>query len=251
MRTATAATVTRLIEDHVFLIFGAANKIITDNGVQFRSHLFTNKMREYDFQICYTANYHPQSNPVERIHRVVKTMLTSYVADNQRQWDKYLAKVAWAIRSARHEVTGQTPNFINFGRDVVISGKLQRPVGDRIDINRESNEVQNRVGTLEQVYKDVSKRLIVAYERSAKSYNLRRRDERFNLHQNVWRRNHFISDASKGFSAKLAPKFSGPHKIKKIVSAFTYQLEDQTGKDAGIWHSKDLKAHPPDDNNST
>lgn len=251
MRTATAATVTRLIEDHVFLIFGAPNKIITDNGVQFRSHLFTNKMREYDVKICYTANYHPQSNPVERIHRVVKTMLTSYVADNQRQWDKYLAKVAWAIRSARHEVTGQTPNLINFGREVVISGKLQRSAGDTIEINRDLGDIQNRIESLKEIFKDVSKRLKVAYERSARSYNLRRRDEGFNLNQEVWRRNHFISDASKSFSAKLAPKFSGPFKIKKIVSAFTYQLEDHKGKDAGIWHSKDLKAHPPENENSS
>nr|CAI5857004.1 unnamed protein product [Callosobruchus analis] len=37
-----------------------------------------------------------QSNPVERVHRVIKTMLVAYVKDKQNTWDKYLAKVAWA-----------------------------------------------------------------------------------------------------------------------------------------------------------
>lgn len=249
LRNATASSVVKNIEEHVFLIFGAPNKIITDNGVQFRSKLFVDKMAEYKVKISYTANYHPQANPVERIHRVIKTMLTSYVSDNQKHWDKYLPKVAWALRSAKHEVTGQTPNFLTFGREISVSGNSTRPIQDVINFDRDTNpaSVETRKDSLEKLFLDVSKRLKLAYERSSRQYNLRRRDERFVLDQKVWKRNHHISDASKNFTAKLAPAFSGPYLIAKVLSPWTYRLTDNSRKDCGVWHAKDLKAHPPDE----
>lgn len=101
LRNTTADFVVSNLEDHVFLIFGAPRKIIVDNGMQFRSDLFKELMEDYKVKIGYTANYHPQANPVERVHRVVKTMLASYVEDNLKQWEKYLHKVGFAIRSSK------------------------------------------------------------------------------------------------------------------------------------------------------
>lgn len=60
LRSATAANVT----EQVILIYGATNKILVDNGVQFTSSLFRNMLKEYDVIIQYNANYHPQANPV-------------------------------------------------------------------------------------------------------------------------------------------------------------------------------------------
>ena len=71
----------------------------------------------------FNALYHPQNNPTERVNRVVKTMLSAYVKNNQRHWDKYLPSVTCALRTLRHDVTGFTPFFINFGREHVLSGK--------------------------------------------------------------------------------------------------------------------------------
>lgn len=246
LRKATALTITKLIEEHVILVFGAPNKIITDNGTVFRSRLFQEKMKEYQIKIAYTAAYHPQANPVERIHRVVKTMLSSYVGDNHKTWDKYLAKVGWAIRSAKHEVTGLTPNFINFGREIRVSGEHQEPVGDEINIVRDGSERKKSNG-LEQVFTDVSKRLKAAYDKSRVTYNLRHRDEKFVLGQKVYKRNYVLSDATRNFTSKLAFKFAGPFVISKIISPWTYQLKDESGREIGIWHAKDLKAHPPDE----
>lgn len=84
-------------------------------------------------------------------------------------------------------------------------------------------------------------RLDKAYERSRKTYNLRHRDVRFDIGQRVWKRNYAISDASKYFSAKLAPKFVGPFVISKVVSPWTYELQDFDGKLKGTWNVKHLK----------
>lgn len=245
LRAATAPGIVRWLEDHVFLIYGAPDKIICDNGTQFRGKVFKDLMDAYDVEIKYTANYHPQANPVERVHRVLKTMLSSYVSEDHRQWDKQLAKIGAAVRSARHEVTGMTPNFIMFGREVPYH-KDQRQLDTGQSIHSPVDPAA-RAKALEQVFQDVQKRIRHSHEKARKTYNLRRRDERFSLNQEVWKRNYVLSDATKNFTSKLAPKFLGPYIVHKIVSPWSYELIDSKGRNLGVWHAKDLKAHPPDD----
>ncbi|KAJ8964621.1 hypothetical protein NQ317_003848 [Molorchus minor] len=76
---------------------------------------------------------------------------------------------------------------------------------------------------------DISKRLKDAYQRSRQHYNLRKRNDRFHLQQRVWKRSYVISDATKGFTSKLAPKFDGPYTIVKVLSPWSYELADDTG----------------------
>lgn len=90
-----------------------------------------------------------------------------------------------------------------------------------------------------QLYKDVQERIRKAHTRSAHGYNLRRRDDKLRMGQQVWRRNHVLSDATKYFSAKLGPKYVGPFTITNIVSPWTYELLDHTGR-TSTWHIKDL-----------
>ncbi|KAJ8978749.1 hypothetical protein NQ317_015659 [Molorchus minor] len=80
-----------------------------------------------------------------------------------------------------------------------------------------------------------------------KSYDLRRRETQFLKNELVWRRNYVLSDKAQFYTAKLAPKFVGPFTIAKRLSPWTYELKDSKDKSCGVWHAKDLKAHPPDD----
>lgn len=242
LRSATAANVARILEDQVILVYGAPRKIIVDNGVQFRSVLFKDLMNKYRVEIQFTALYHPQANPVERAHRVIKTMLTAYVSDDQRHWDQYLQKIVSAIRSSKHESTGFTPNLINFGREILLNGLEDNDFPLSV-----TSDIEEKSLALNKLFKEVKKKLFVAYQRSKQPYNLRHRNEKFVLGQSVWKRNYVVSDASKQFTAKLAPKFIGPFKISKIVSPWSYELVDSNNnKSIGIWNAKDLKSKPPD-----
>lgn len=243
LRTATAAKIARIIEEYVILIFGAPKTIIVDNGVQFRSHMFKNMAKNYNSEIAYTAYYHPQTNPTERVNRTIKTMLTAYVNDNHRTWDHFLAQIGFAIRSSEHEVTKLTPNFVNFGRELSLKGNEEHfePSNAETPIIN----IEKRKLAFAQVYRDVKERIRKAHVRSAQRYNLRRRPEKLVLGQRVWRKNPLLFDATKYFSAKLAPKFMGPFEITDIVSPWTYELTDNNGR-TSIWNIKDLKAHPPE-----
>ncbi|KAK4884770.1 hypothetical protein RN001_001041 [Aquatica leii] len=82
-----------------------------------------------------------------------------------------------------------------------------------------------------------------SYEKVKRTYNLRRRHPEYFAGQMVWRRNYVLSDASKYYSAKLAPKYVGPYKIGKKLSPWTFELVDSGGRFLGNWHAKDLKPH--------
>lgn len=245
LRTATASAVAKIIEDNVFLLFGVPASIIVDNGVQFRSHLFSKLMANYHVKIRFTANYHPQANPTERVNRVLKTMLSSYVEDNQRNWDKILAKVTCAIRSSKHEVTRHSPYYVNFGREMILKGDDQLFKDKDQNISKRDNEaLDERRTEFERLYTEVKERLSKAYQNNARIYNLRRRDVQYIVGQPVYKRNFVLSDAAKYYSAKLAPKYTGPFIIHKKVSPWTYELKDLRGSPRGTWHVKDLKPNP-------
>lgn len=232
-------------------MFEAPQYLLTDNGVQFRSKEFTKLAASYKTKIIFNAYYHAQANPVERIHRVLKTMLASYVKDNHRTWDRYLPKVACAIRTAVHEVTGMSPYFANFGREMRLEGNS--PDEFNASVTADNVEISDRAALLQRapalrpIYDDIVKRLATAYENAKSRYDLRRRPATFNVGDTVWRKNYVLSDAAKYFTAKLAPKFVGPFFISRKVSFATYELSDQSGVSKGTWHAKDLKPNPTAD----
>lgn len=248
LRTATAAAVSRIIEEQVFLVFGCAQYVICDNGPQFQSNLFKKLCENYNVSIIFTPYYHAQANPVERVNQVLKTMISCYVENNHKNWDKWLPKVGCAMRTAVHEATNYTPFFVNFGREHIISGdQYNRP---NFSENHKQKIAPSAV-EFEKIYQEVRQRLDAAHARSKTRYNLRRRSVSYNVGDKVFRRNYVLSDATNQFTAKLAPKYVGPFKIKQKISPVTYQLVDDMNKNRGTWHVKDLKSHPPDIDNQS
>lgn len=252
LRSATASAVTKRIENEIFLIYGVPQNIICDNGGQYRSKQFKKLCKEYGVTLLYNANYHPQANPAERINRVLKTMLSSYITDNHRLWDQNLAKLGCAIRTSRHEVIGHTPYFVNFGREHIVNGKYFGKNADKPTVNddfvRES--ANKRSSNFCELYRGIKDKLDKAYEKSRTRYNFRRRNLQFYEGNKVWKKNYVNSDASRYFSSKLAPKYVGPYLIRKKISPWTYELESLDHRPSGVWHIKDLKGHPSDTDES-
>lgn len=143
LRTATAASIKRHIENDVFLMYGVPEFLVCDNGKQYISTSLRSMVAGYNCRLVLTPMYHPQSNPTERINRVLNTMTRSYVKDNQRSWDANLAKLGFALRTSVHEVTGHTPAYLNFGRELSLSGTALTVAGEKVD-REVPNEVADR-----------------------------------------------------------------------------------------------------------
>ncbi|KAG5874963.1 hypothetical protein JTB14_016759 [Gonioctena quinquepunctata] len=67
-------------------------------------------------------------------------------------------------------------------------------------------------------------------------------DLEFHVGDKVWKRNKVLSNASKNFSSKLAPRYS-LCTIAKKKSKLVHDLENENGSNAGEWHLQDLKPY--------
>ncbi|KAG5886535.1 hypothetical protein JTB14_002032 [Gonioctena quinquepunctata] len=241
LKRATSETVIRKLEDEVFLLFGVPRLLLCDNGPQYRSKQFLQFAERYQCRIKFSANYHPRANPTERVNRVIKTMLSMYVSENHRIWDEHIHEIACAIRTSRHETTKLTPYFVNFGRNMALSGD-DYAESKLFECEEETQGVESsRNEKFRHMFLDVRKRLERAGEKSCERYNLRRRHVEYLPNQLVWKKNYVLSNASKYFSQKLAPRYVGPFLIYKKISPWMYELRDQAGNPKGVWHTKDLK----------
>ncbi|KAK9744796.1 hypothetical protein QE152_g7502 [Popillia japonica] len=179
-------------------------------------------------------------------------MLIAYVSDNRRNWNVMLPKVTCAIRIAKHDVIGHTPYFINFGREMHVTGerRFTKPIADDTPIVEEHDPEQliERSANFSQLYRDIKARLQKAYERAKSRYDTRHRREDFLPNQLVWRKNFAFSHAAQYYTAKLADKFIGPFMIHQRTSTDTYELKTWDGKILpGSWHASLLKHQPSAD----
>ena len=93
-------------------------------GFTFRSRV--NFQSELVRQVCClleinqtkTTSYRPGSNGmVERFNQTLVNMITTYVNEEQDNWDTFLPIATSAYRSSVHECTSFTPNQLFFGRE--------------------------------------------------------------------------------------------------------------------------------------
>lgn len=249
LRKATASKVSELIEQ-TFLIFGVPEFLKSDNGVQYTSKEFTALLKKYNVKSLKNPLYHPEPNFTERVNRVFKTMISCYVKENHKKWDQHLYELGCAYRTAKSEVTGMTPYYINFGSEMVVNGneygmeraKSECNLEKDVD-NIEGNKIENKVSRLEELRRVLKEKLKTVHEKSKHRYNLRHRPVQFQIGDYVWKKEYNLSDSSKNFTAKLGKKYGGPFRVKRKLGINVYELEDDTGSSKGNWHIKDLKLY--------
>ena len=77
--------------------FGVPSSIVTDNGPQFRSHLWRDFLSLLGIEKIHSSTYHPQGNSyVERLHRQLKAALRC--APNPQHWVENLPLVLLGLR---------------------------------------------------------------------------------------------------------------------------------------------------------
>lgn len=242
IRRATSEILVRLLEDNIFLIHGIPSTVIMDNGKQFTSNIFRNLLNHYKIpNICYTPKYTPQVNTVERYNKTIMVAVSSFIENDHRAWDNNLPKIQFALNSAVNEVTGFTPSFLVYGRELVSCGSHYVDVdmtGEIIFSPRD--EYAENLGTMHKIFDKVQSALLKAHSRNCTTYNLRRKDVEFNVGDVVWKKTYYQSDKDSHFAKKLAPKYIKCRIVAKN-SPLVYILEDCEGNNLGTWHIKDLK----------
>ncbi|RLU16082.1 hypothetical protein DMN91_011900 [Ooceraea biroi] len=193
-----------------------------------------------------TPPYAPQCNPVERANRTLKTMIAQFVGANHRAWHRQLPELVFAANTAVHEGTGYTPASLTYGRELPTPGSVRLEHEDEDEGEAEPHPNRQprakRLGHMRDAYQMATLRQQEATERQGRYYNLRRRDWRPEAGDAVMKREHPLSNAAENFAGKLAPKYTGPYMVRRIVSPVIVQLEEN-GRNLGNVHIKDLKKY--------
>ncbi|KAL7726473.1 hypothetical protein ACLKA6_001095 [Drosophila palustris] len=238
---ATAAALQKAFRERILARFGVPKVLITDNGVQFTSRTFKNFLQDMGVKHQYTAPYTPQENPTERANRTVKTMIAQFAGANQRCWDEALPEITLAVNTSVTASTGYSPAFVTQGREPRLSQALFDEV--TIGTGQVAQEPRENAGKLKEIFEIMRKSLEKAAQDQARHYNLRRRSWKPSVGDQVWLKEHHLSNAAEGFAAKLAPRFGGPYRVVDFESPVICKLHSLTDNKTKRAHIGDLKPH--------
>ncbi|XP_038119795.1 uncharacterized protein LOC119769957 [Culex quinquefasciatus] len=227
------------LEREVFLKFSRPRIILSDNGKQFTSLVFQALLAKHKIIHMKTAFYCPMVNNAERVNRVLVTCIRALLDEDHISWDENLQAIVAAINSAKHEVTGVSPHYANFGRDLLLHTDLYT----QQDLNTADDPKvaqDMRLSAIRRIQEFINKRIKKNHEKKQQKYNLRTRTVAFKVGDLVWRRTFNLSSKADKFNQKLSPKFV-PAVVREVLGTNLYTLEDVTSGKRGRYHAKDIK----------
>ena len=124
-----AKTVLKAYMDNVYCQFGGSVKILSDNGTEFKNKLMEEVSKELGVEYkIYSPPYRPQSNGrIESFHYFLKACIAKHIAP-QLEWDDIVPLACAAYNFLPNEHSRESPFFLMFGRDPLLSlTKLLKP----------------------------------------------------------------------------------------------------------------------------
>lgn len=237
----TAEAILKYLEEELIHCFGVPEVIVSDNGVQFKSHAFNKLLEKYKIAHSYTAIYSPQGNASERVNRTAIAAIKAYIHPSQNNWDDQLSKICCSLRSSWHTAINTTPYRLTFGQNMITNGSTYKLL-KRLNLLEDRSVCFERDDSFDIERDKAITSMRKQHQRNENAYNLRAREVSFNVGQEVYRRNFTQSNFEKGYSAKLAPNFI-KSRIKRKLGNSYYDVEDLNSHYIGRFHAKDRKQY--------
>jgi hypothetical protein len=228
LRTTTADVIANVIINEVFCRYGMPTFILSDNGPQFIAELFAETCKVLGIQRKLTANYHPQTNMTERVNRTLKQQIRIYAQQNHKAWDRELQKLAFAIRTSVNETTGETPAFLNFGRDLkipldlLIGNETQTSPPTLPDNSTIQQYKTNLIDTLQKAFNITREYAEIQKLQQKHYYDRHTTNRQFEIGQHVWVAVPTGHISGQCITNKMDPRFQGPCEILEKVSSSTF-----------------------------
>jgi len=109
LKAATTCSCLNKLLNHYFTQVIKPKCILSDNGTQFQSPSWKEKLAEHNVQVRFTPIRHPQANPSERCMREISKFCKIYCSQNHRKWAELLPKIEKWLNTTVADSTGFTP----------------------------------------------------------------------------------------------------------------------------------------------
>jgi transposase InsO family protein len=223
--------------------FGRPQEVTTDQGRAFTSSQFSKICEGLFIQYKPTAAGQPQSDGmVERVNRTIEDVLSIACGGDAANWSEHVAEIEYAINTRVSSVTKFSPYELVYGRlppgpvyTDVLTNDEERAAGETI------RNLRNRINALQQI----------AHENQMRAAGSQRKFHDAHAEAHTFKVGDFVhyykpSEVERGITTKLAYKWQGPYRVKKVIGDKTFVLEEENGKVLpGTAHARYLYK-PPD-----
>ncbi|TKJ32064.1 MAG: hypothetical protein CEE38_23710, partial [Planctomycetes bacterium B3_Pla] len=236
-----AKTVADVLTREFFSHYGTPMEIHADQGRNFESAIFQEVCKIFDIRKTRTTAFHPQSDGfIERFNRTLQQMLALYTNNSQTDWDQVLPIVMAAYRATPQDTTGQSPNLLMMGREILMPLDLlagQPPGEEPTETTEYGIELRER---LTKVYEEVRRKIGREMSRQKKLYDRGKTGMVYQPGDRVWQR---ISQRTKGKTPKLQRRWKGPCLIVNRYTDVTYLVANGPRQPPKVVHFDRLKLY--------
>ncbi|KAF2887949.1 hypothetical protein ILUMI_18224 [Ignelater luminosus] len=240
LRRATTKAILNKLQNDYFPNYGTPQKILSDNGTQFRSQTWINVLESANIKHIRTCVYHPQGNMTERVNREIGRNLRAFCHMKHTKWATMTAQVEVWLNQAVHKSTGYAPIELH------LNEKRSNPLLTANmfpSVNRVMNK--NEPLILELAYSNLK----AAAEKRKCYHDKKANPVSFVDGSMVLIRTHPQSNAILEEIKKFFLLYEGPYVVKKSSGANSYVLTDLDGKIKGTYHMSKLKPFVTADDN--
>ncbi|OBZ80653.1 hypothetical protein A0J61_11298, partial [Choanephora cucurbitarum] len=208
---------------HIIGEHGLFRVLLSDNGAPYSGTLIRSLAKYLGIEQRFAPAYHASSNGlVERFMETLKNMMSSYLQVNQKQdtWDVHLPEFQLAYNSSPHQTTKYTPFSLVHGHEARLLAShnidtVQLPLGEYVFQQREF---------LTQAHKVILAENRRSQAHNAVQFNKHRKPPTFVANDLVLVDCPVLSNAARGRSQKLIPRFRGPFRITDVLSTDRYNV---------------------------
>ena len=243
IRDQEAVTIAKKLVERVITILGVPMEIHSDQGANFESQVFKEMCKLLGLHKTRTTGLRPQSDGmVERANATILNMLSSFVADNQKDWDDYIYLVMMAYRASAHETTKVSPYEMMFGRSVnlPIDLVIGQPKSNFIAPEYNTEYVYELSKKLEQVHQFARKHIALSSNTMKRLYDRSTNFHKYNPGDAVWLYNPV---RSKGLNPKLQRPWQGPFTVVERINDVIYRIKKGPRTKPKIVHHDRLKLY--------
>ena len=223
LRDKTALSVSRALVKNVYLVYGAVDLQITDQGREFCNEVLDHVAQMMGIQPSRTTAYRPASNGLaERVHSTIHSVFAKTVHETQKNWCEMVPYVAFAYNIAHHSSTSYSPFYLMFGREprTGLDLLLETPT-ERFSTNLDdfTEEMSHR---MQKAYQLVGDHLGTAFDRAKTRYDSRVKETKFKEGDLVW---YFCPRRKLRRNRKWQLMTTGPHLVTKRINLVNYVVK--------------------------
>ncbi|KAL4154027.1 hypothetical protein QTP88_001860 [Uroleucon formosanum] len=201
--TIAEAFVTNFVCTH-----GIPQTILTDQGTDFLSKIFTEVCKLLQINKINTSPFHPQTNgSLERSHRTLTEYLRHYVDKKLNNWDEYLPYAFFVYNSTEHTSTGYQPYSLLFGRRLEIPIKLSHEPEPRYNYDNYYFDLKQK---MQESHKIAKENLIKRKVKSKQIYDNNENSIEIHVKDQILLRD-------KTQKNKLNPLWIGPYEVTDVL----------------------------------